>query len=1147
MSTRYNCILRVLAFATPAMTVLFAACSGPDPGHAVPAHWNDIGVIREHAEPPRAAFLGYPGPNGALRRDPAGNSRFMSLNGNWKFAYSDSPAERPADFYRPGFDVSGWDEIPVPANWERHGYGYPIYVNVPYPFEVDEPHVPSDNNPVGSYRRDFIVPDDWQGLAVFLKFGAVSSAFNAWLNGAYVGYSEGSKTATEFNVSSLLRPGINTIAVEVYRWSSGSYLEDQDFWSLSGIQRDVGLKARPVARVRDYFVHAGLVNGYTDGEFSIDLDLVNDGTEAVSRVLSIEIRDGEETIHANRVALTLAPGSTSHGFATTLEGINPWSAESPSLYRLLVFLAGDGPESREAFTQRIGFRTVAIDNGLFLINGRHVRLKGVNLHEHHHEYGHVVDGETMLKDIRLMKAANINAVRNSHYPHQERWYELTDEHGLYVVDEANIESHGFGYDHDRTLGNKPRWMPHHLDRTRRMLERTKNFPSVVIWSLGNEAGDGVNLGATYRWIKARDASRPVQYETEGDIREVGERHSDFHSSMYWTHWQLQDYALRAGDRPFLLIEYAHSMGNSTGNLVDYWEVINRHDVLAGGFIWDWVDQGLLEQDESGNRYWTYGGDYGPAGAPSSGNFSMNGILFPDRRVQPAYWEVKRVYQYVDFIDEDLGSGVVGLVNTYDFTGLSKFELLWDITADGSTVLEGSVSNRYCNARAADEAGGRRAGTTRNGCGLDIDPESNGKVRLGYDLDALPRGPEYHLNLRLTAPGGWGLLPAGHILAQAQFKLPGTPRAFPAVDDAQAMRAADESMPVALEDTPGTLVFAGKDFSAAFGTGTGYLSSLVWRGRELLLAPLMPNFWRAPTDNDFGNYMHEWAAVWQQASERCSLRSFSVGDPQPDRVTLTTAHVCTDAAPRPVATWSTTWTIHASGRLDADNRFEKIGEPPLVPRVGMNVEIVPELDRVEWFGRGPFENYVDRRLAAHVGRYRNRVADHYVPYMRPQENGYKTGARWLSLSNESDAALLVIAGETQARIAHQLPAADADALATQVDERCGLGFSVHHNRLQDFVPPVKIAVTGEDGPSAADNPHRVNMHVNDIAPRPLISLNIDYGQMGVGGNDSWGARTLEKYSLTGAAYRYRFTLRPYTPGGGRLDELVDRTAGQGGTP
>ncbi len=443
--------------------------------------------------------------------------------------------------------MSEWDTIAVPSNWERQGYGYPIYVNVPYPFEIDEPNVPTEDNPVGSYRRAFDVPESWAGQQVFVEFGAVSSAFYLWINGEYAGYSEGSKTPSEFNVTKFVETGENTIAVEVYRWSTGSYLEDQDFWSLSGIQRDVNLFARPNTRVRDFFVHAGLKNNYRDGEFELEIDLANDG-DAVDTNLTIEILDGNKVIHSDEAVVSMAVGESNHVFATTIENVRSWSAETPNLYTLTIRF-GD-----EVIEQEIGFRTAEIINGRFLINGKHVRLKGANLHEHHDVTGHVVDEETMLTDIRLMQGANLNAVRNSHYPQPERWYELTSEYELYMVDEANIESHGYGYDHDKTLGNKPHWMPHHLDRTQRMLERSKNFPAVVIWSLGNEAGDGVNLGATYDWIKSRDLSRPVQYETEGNIEDVGERHSDFYSSMYWRYWDLEQYAQTPNDRPFILIE-----------------------------------------------------------------------------------------------------------------------------------------------------------------------------------------------------------------------------------------------------------------------------------------------------------------------------------------------------------------------------------------------------------------------------------------------------------------------------------------------------------------------------------------------------------------------------------------------------------------
>ena len=1042
-----------------------------DTGQQRPA-WNDISVIRENTEAPAAHFVPYRSREAAGGGNTGANPWLRSLNGNWKFNYAASPAARPAGFHSEDFDVSGWDDIPVPSNWERQGYGHAIYVNVPYPFEIDEPNVPTDDNPVGSYRRDFSVPSNWQGEEIFLRLGAVSSAFYVWINGQYVGYSEGSKTPSEFRVTGAIREGDNTIAVEAYRWSTGSYLEDQDFWSLSGIQRDVSIYARPPTRVRDFFVHAGLANDYRDGAFEVEIELSNDTTTDVEQELSIEIRDGDIQVHADSIELVLAPGNTSHTFAAALPGINRWSAETPDLYTLLIASGGD------TIAQRIGFRTAEIVNGRFLINGRHVRLKGANLHEHHDQTGHVIDEETMLRDIRLMKAANLNAVRNSHYPQQERWYELTSEYGLYVVDEANIESHGYGYDHDRTLGNKPHWMPHHLDRTQRMLERTKNYPSVVIWSLGNEAGDGVNLGATYDWIKSRDLSRPVQYETEGNIEEVGARHSDFHSSMYWRHWDLEEYAQTHNDRPFILIEYAHSMGNSTGNLSDYWEIINRHDILAGGFIWDWVDQGLVEYDDHGVPYWTYGGDYGPADVPSSGNFNFNGVVFPDRRVQPAYWEVKRVYQYVDFALENDG---ITIRNNYDFIDLSEFALQWEVTADGRSVQSGVIS------------------------GLDIDADSKGSIPLPYNAAALDSGPEHHLNLRLAGTAQRGLLPADHVYAEAQFPVRSTIGRFVAMG---------VGMPLSLQERGDQLVVRGSNFTASIGRTTGLLTSISRSGRRLLLAPLTPNFWRAPTDNDFGNYMQDWAAVWEQAGRNRSLLSLDVVDVRDSPIVIVADYAFADDDGNRVATWRSTFTFNATGTIDVDNSIERADGLPVMPRVGMNVELVRKLANVEWFGRGPFENYVDRNLAANVGRYSNSVADHYVPYMRPQENGYKTDTRWLSLADDDDIGLLIFTDQL-------------------------LSFGVHHNRLQDFVPPVKIAITSEDGPGARDNLERVNIHVNDVVPRDLVSLDIDYGQMGVGGDDSWGKRTLQKYSLNEKHYEYRFTLLPYTPDDGRLDLLVSR--------
>jgi beta-galactosidase len=1059
------------------MTLLASFIAGCGDSSQRP-HWNNIDVIRENVEAPRAHFVAYANAEAALSGDLQSNSRYRSLNGDWKFNYADSPAARPADFYKNDYDISAWPEIPVPSNWEREGYGYAIYVNVPYPFEIDEPNVPTEKNPVGSYKRNFEVPDEWTGDDIFLEFGAVSSAFYVWINGEYVGYSEGSKTPSEFKVTDFVKSGENSIAVEVYRWSTGSYLEDQDFWSLSGIQRDVRLFARPSVRLRDYFVHAGLENDYRDGVFRLEMEFLNSGAGSAEKNVRVEIRDGNEIVQVASTRIQVQPGAAAAAeVSLSLPDVRAWSAEVPNLYTLLIDIEGD-----EAITQQIGFRSSEIINGRYLINGKLVKLKGVNLHEHHHDKGHVVDEETMLMDISLMQAANLNAVRNSHYPQPERWYELVSEHGLYMIDEANIESHGYGYDHDKTLGNKPHWMAHHLDRTKRMLERSKNYPAVVIWSLGNEAGDGVNLGATYKWIKSRDLSRPVQYETEGNIDEVGERHSDFHSSMYWRHWDLEKYSEEPNDRPFVLIEYSHAMGNSSGNLAEYWEVINRYDNQAGGFIWDWVDQGLLEHTDDGVPYWTYGGDYGPPDVPSSGNFNFNGLVFPDRRVQPAYWEVQRVYQHVDFKLLDFQSGTVEISNNYDFIDLGEFELEWEVTADGKPVQGGAVR------------------------GLDIGPESSGVIRLQYNPRNLRAGPEYHLDLRLVAPAARGLLPAQHVYAAAQFALPVT------VADFTPERTGASDLTVNVTDTEAQI--AGADWAAAISRESGLLTSYAVAGKELLLAPLTPNLWRAPTDNDFGNYMPDWAAIWRESGANRALESVRRVRRSDGKVTFVALHSFSDGSGANVGTWQTDFTFAKDGQLHVENHFTRADGTPRPPRVGMNVELLRELDNVRWFGRGPFENYADRQLAANVGYFENLVAEHYVPYMRPQENGYKTDTHWVALDNASDSGILVVADDQ-------------------------IGFSVHHNRLSDFVPPVKIAITSEDGPGARDNEERVNVHVSDVVPRDLVSFNIDYGQMGVGGDDSWGKHTLSKYSLTELEYSYGFTLVPYNPGDDSLNRLTQR--------
>ena len=1028
--------------------------------------WDNVDVIRENTQRPRAHFFSYPTIQEAFANEKGQNTKYLSLNGSWKFNYANQPSSRPQEFFHLDYDVSEWSDIKVPSNWEREGYGIPIYVNVPYAFEIDEPNVPHDDNPVGSYRHDFDIPKDWNDQLIFLKLGAVSSAFYLWINGQYVGYSEGSKTPSEFDITKVVKVGKNTIAVEVYRWSTGSYLEDQDFWSLSGIQRDVELYARNKTHIRDFRVQAGLINNHTDGELQLDLELIS--TQSVAVTTEIDLYLGEELVFSDSKKVNDLFHNRNIRHIKNIQTVKAWSAEVPNLYKLFIKLKNDKGELLEAIPQSIGFRNVGIDNGVFLINGKKVKLKGVNIHEHHYQNGHVIDEQTMIKDIQLMKAANMNAVRTSHYPFPERFYELTDIYGLYVVDEANIETHGYGYDHDKTLGNKPCWMGHHLDRTERMWHRDKNFTSVVIWSLGNESGDGINLGATYSWLKKNDDTRPVQYETEGDIKLVGERHSDFHSSMYWRHWDLEKYAEENSDRPFLLIEYSHAMGNSNGNLKDYWDVIDKYDNLAGGFIWDWVDQGLLERDEKGVSYWTYGGDYGPDDVPSSGNFCINGILFPDRTVQPAYWEVKKVYQYVNFEPTNLEKGLLKIKNNYSFLDLNNFVLRWILTADGKEIKSGKIEN------------------------ISIRAEQSDVVRLKSMYPSMEPGVKYYLNLYLLGSTRQGLLDKNHIYAHEQFKLSNLILGPP-------LNGRSEGS-LSVVNGESELIVKSDTFSVLFVRSTGLLTDIHHYGRSLLLSPLKPNLWRAPTDNDFGNYMHDWAKVWDQSDENRVVESLAVIKDSPELVKVSAKYKIYHSDNGVAATWESIFEIFPGGDIRVRNHFLKMPNQPELPRVGMNVHLIKKYNQVEWFGRGPFENYRDRKTGAIVGRFKNEVSDHYVPYVRPQENGYKTDTKWFSLRDKDDSQGVYVVAEDQ------------------------MGFSVHHNIQEDFIPKVKIAINSWDGEGAHNNPDRVNTHVNDIFPRDLVSVNIDFDQMGVGGDDSWGSKTLRKYSLSGTDYRYGFWLR-----------------------
>ena len=1007
--------------------------------------WENPQMIGRGKEAARATAVPFADRTTALAGDASASPWHLSLNGQWSFHWSVNPGQRPPDFHRPDFDVSLWDTIPVPANWQLHGYGYPIYTNVRYPWgEPDPPRVPHGFNPVGSYRRNFDVPDDWDGRQVFLHFGGVSSAFYLWVNGHEVGYSQGSRTPAEFDITEHLVPGDNVVALEVYRYSDGSYLECQDFWRISGIFRDVFLYSWDQLHIRDFEVSTELDDGYEDAVLGIEAWVRNQGDGA--RAFTIEAQLYDEWNQPVLDALT-ASTTAGAGEEITVRLDRPvtdppkWSAEQPSLFRLVLSLIDDGGEVVQTVSTNVGFRRVEIRGGQLLVNGVPVLLKGTNRHEHDPDTAHVMSTEGMIRDILLMKRHNINAVRTSHYPDVPEWYELTDRFGLYVIDEANIESHGIGYDPDKTLGNKPEWGKAHMDRTKSMVERDKNHPSIIIWSLGNEAGDGVNFTATSSWIRERDPSRPVHYERA----ELGPN-TDIFCPMYARIPQIVEYAETHDDRPLIMCEYSHAMGNSNGNLLDYWKAILEHERLQGGFIWDWADQGLRQPvpGRPGEFYLAFGGDFEPPGVYNDDNFLMNGLVSADRVPHPGLLEVKKAYEYITVKPVDLSAGQLEISNGYGFISLASFDGHWEVWGDDQVIATGSLPP------------------------LDIGPSASEVVTVPIpEVDPKP-GVEYWLDVTFRLAGDTPWADRGHEVAWAQFALP---------VQAAAGRAPSASMPpLEVVDDGDRITVSGGGFVAQFDPSTGTLSSLMAGGRELIHAGPRPNFWRAPTDNDRGNNLPERCAPWKAASYGWTVTEATV-----EIIDASLVEISFEGSfPEGIANGTVAYSVSGSGDIVVEQSVTPLAdELPELPRFGMQLVVPGGLETVTWYGRGSHESYWDRKASARVGVYSGTVDEQFVDYSEPQENGNKTDVRWVSLTNDEGAGLLVV-GEPL------------------------VAFSAHHYTTDDL----------ETAKHSYEMPYRKN-----------ITLSIDMQQTGVGGDDSWGARTHDQYTVWPGPLSYSFRLRP----------------------
>lgn len=904
--------------------------------------------------PPRAHFIPFASRE-AARSQTTTSPWIQSLDGKWKFNIVSNPSLRPTNFQQPSFNDAEWKEINVPSNWQTTGLDSYIFTDVEYPFPPDPPKVPAAFNPVGSYRRSFKIPAHWKDKQVWIQLGAVNSFFYIWINGQYLGFSKDSKTPAAFNITPYLRSGENLLALQVFRFNDGSYLEGQDMWKLSGIERSVYLLARPEVCLYDFFAQASLINNYRDGRLQLQLSLNKQPDNTTDQQLEVQLLD------KNKVLLSRhwqPAQDSSWKMEAVIPNIKSWNAEHPELYTLLITHKDKNGKILETIAHQVGFRNVEMKQGLFLVNGVPIKLKGVNRHEHNMYNARVIRKEDMIRDIRAMKKYNINAVRNSHYPCTEEWYELCDRYGIYVVDEANIECDGMSFHPMKTLSDNPEWEAAYLHRTSRMVQRDKNYTCIITWSLGNESAFGNNFKTTYNYIKSVDPSRPVQYEGGGD-----NAWTDIYCPMYKPVSVLKRYVQQPQQKPLILCEYAHMMGNSGGNLLDDWELIYQHPQLQGGFIWDFADQTFKRKDEQGRDIWAYGGDMGTVGATSDTSFCADGMLAADRTPHPQAFEVRKVYQNVRITPADSAMLQWRIQNRFDFTNLSAYTLRWFIKADGKIIAAAEVPR------------------------ITLRPGTDTVITIPLPHIQPQTGVEYFVHWQATTREAAPLLPNGWVVATEQYRLP--------VYQPVRIQPLHTSALAALQvqDRPGELRIGNDRFNASFSKTTGWLQQFTANGVDRILSPLLPHFWRASTDNDIGNSMQMRAAVWQHAADSTVLQAITSTVADSFRVIVNTRHFL----PAVKVQYNTTYRILANGDINISIDFLPADTTmPELPRIGMRMSVLPTYDNISWLGRGPFDNYVDRQFAADVDRYSTKADALFHPYPRAQESGYRTGIRWIAL-------------------------------------------------------------------------------------------------------------------------------------------------------
>ena len=1038
--------------------------------------WLNPTVFAIDKEPARATALPYPDATSAITDNYSSSPYYQLINGDWKFHWVPKASQAPENFYRENYSVRDWDVIPVPGTWEMQGYGIPVYVASGFGFRAPHFEVDPEDSPVGSYRHEFDIPASWDGRRVFIHFEGGTTAMYVWVNGQQVGYTENAKNPAEFDITPYIRQGKNTLACRVYKYGNASYMEDQDKWRMGGINRDVFLYSTAQTRIYDFFSHADLDKNYRNGVFSAEVTLKNYNNADKTQTLTVDILDkaGKKVLSQTKKVLIPAQTTAETSVSGTVSSPLKWTAETPDLYTLLLTLKDEKGAIVEATSHKIGFRKVEIKDAQILVNGKKIWFKGVNLHEFNTYTGEVVTVKEMMRNIQLMKELNINAVRTAHYPQPTLWYKLCDQYGIYLVDESNLESHGVRDLGEGLISNLPDWRPAHLDRIISVVERDKNHASVVMWSLGNESANGQAFTDNYNWAKKRDPSRPTVYEPA-----YRAANTDVTFPMYPGYESMVRDAATEMERPWLMCEYAHAMGNSMGNMQEYWDVMRSSKNMQGGFIWEWYNHGFPAKDEQGRFYWAYGGDLGSYTRMNSDNFCMDGIVSPDQEYLPHTHVVKHVYQNTWVESADPASGILTVVNDFSFTDITpqNYTYKWVLLRNGEKAGEGTFD-------------------------ITVPADSKRNVKINLPAITPEAGVEYFLNVFAYTKTSDEFIPYGFECSKSEIKFP-TNDYFAAAQSQGDVSLNIEKTEQVITVTAGKIVYrattgapmqrpqqaqgtgtTGAGAAEAAGgarrnTGRGAGFSMTNDRRSVFNSMPSLNFWRAPNDNDFGSGDHTTMRLWEVAA-RNPIMTYKGYTEQDGTISFDY-----EAKLRGIeAKVDLKYTVNKDGSLTVSAHYQALTDQlPEIMRFGMIMTLSGSYNDFTWYGRGPHENYVDRNTETFVGIWNGKVSDQAWPYYRPQETGNKTDVRWLTLKNANGRGIMISGLQP-------------------------LSVSATNNRPEDLDPGVT----------------KKQQHASDVKPRNEVILCVDLFQRGVGGLNSWGAKPLTKYQHHEKEYQYAYTIK-----------------------